>query len=936
MKGTLTGMIICLLTLASFGQVRNTKFTGKVTDASTNSPIVNASVTVEGTSIGTKTDADGNFFLNLETGKKYSIQVSYVGYQSKLVSEVQVLGTENAPLNVVLEKSANNLGGIVVKTSAKKESVATLYSIQKNSSSISDAISAEVIKKSPDRAASDVVKRMSGTSVQDNKFIVIRGLNERYNTSMLNNSVLPSTEPDKKAFSFDIIPSTLIDHVTIYKSPTPDLPGDFAGGAVKVSTRDFPSRKLSEVGFSVGYNSQTSFKNFYKGYPQGKMDWLGFFDDSRLIPGAYYQNRNAAFSTLPVNTQIAITKTFSNSYGKQVANVSQPAFAFTYTGGNTKLIKDNKLGYIYSVNYGHSRRVVDRTRDEYESYDFHNYMYNTVSYDMRSNLSALLNLSYSYKKSRISLKNLFNNDFVSSFADRRGIGGTGGNSLTDPTTVPFKYKSQNTEATGNGLVNSVLEGIHNLNKSWIIDWNGSYGMTYRWQPDQHILTYKTNGDDNSYFIKLNNQNSPVIQDAGRIYSFLTENIFGANMNVTKQFMWKGNVQKLKAGTMNYYRTRAVEVNAVGMSTANIVGVSIPETKNTTFNTLFTPANIDQYGIINAPIGASSTDYDGTAMLNSAYVMLDNRFSNKIKLTWGVRAEKYSQELTSQGKPKLTRDNTDILPSFLFTYALNNKANIRVASSQSVNRPEFRELATYRVYDYENDFIIVGNNLLERSKNTNADLRFEIFPNAGEIFSASVFYKYFKNPIEQTNLNNSTLSWDNAENADVYGVELEMRKRLTFFNSNFFDRLTFYANGAYMKGSVKYKTVSFNSPLQGQSPYLVNTGLSYSTDNDNLSFNLLYNRIGQRLKFRSSISSGGRRDIYERSRDVIDFQVGKKLLHNQLELKLTVSDLLAQPFSWYYKFEENPSSTKYDASKDRVLNSYKFGTNVSLGVRYNFK
>ena len=132
-----------------------------------------------------------------------------------------------------------------MRSSPRQASIASLYSVQKNSSSISDGISAESIQRSPDRNSGEVLKRVSGTSVQDNKFVIVRGLNERYNTSLLNNSVLPSTEPDKKAFSFDIIPASLVDNITIYKSPTPDLPGDFAGGAVKVTTKDYPSKALA-------------------------------------------------------------------------------------------------------------------------------------------------------------------------------------------------------------------------------------------------------------------------------------------------------------------------------------------------------------------------------------------------------------------------------------------------------------------------------------------------------------------------------------------------------------------------------------------------------------------------------------------------------------------------------------------------------------------
>jgi outer membrane receptor for ferrienterochelin and colicin len=240
---------------------------------------------------------------------------------------------------------------------------------------------------------------------------------------------------------------------------------------------------------------------------------------------------------------------------------------------------------------------------------------------------------------------------------------------------------------------------------------------------------------------------------------------------------------------------------------------------------------------------------------------------------------------------------------------------------------------YRFYDYENAFIIQGNDKLVRAKNTNADLRYEWFPGAGEIISGSVFYKYFVHPIEQTNLGNDVLSFDNAESATVYGAEMELRKRLDFFNAAVLRNMTFYVNAALMDGSVKFNGQTINSPLQGQSPYLVNGGLSYASDNDNFSVNVLYNRIGERLKFRAAAGAG--RNIFEKPRDVLDFQVSQKLLQKRLELKFTISDILAQRYSWYYKYDANPPKTGYDASSDRILNSYEYGTTFRLEIRYAF-
>ncbi|HEY2347523.1 MAG TPA: carboxypeptidase-like regulatory domain-containing protein, partial [Puia sp.] len=261
-EAILTGTLIGLIFNFSFGQVKHVRISGKVTDMTSGNPLVGASVLIEGTRTGVTTDVEGVFFITLEKNKIYNFVVSSIGYQPKIINSVKPSDELNEPVNVSLEIGSSILNSVIVRSSARRESIASLYAVQKNSSSISDGISAESIRRSPDRNTGEALKRVSGTSVQDNKFVIVRGLNERYNTSLLNNSVLPSTEPDKKAFSFDIIPASLVDNITIYKSPTPDLPGDFAGGAVKVTTKDYPTRRLSELSFVVGYNSLTTFKPF--------------------------------------------------------------------------------------------------------------------------------------------------------------------------------------------------------------------------------------------------------------------------------------------------------------------------------------------------------------------------------------------------------------------------------------------------------------------------------------------------------------------------------------------------------------------------------------------------------------------------------------------------------------------------------------------------
>jgi TonB-dependent receptor len=913
-------------TLNVFAQPGSKRISGSVIDAESGTSLVGVTITAGAKAV--RSDAEGNFFFPVDQTKTYSFTFTSIGYNPKTIADVGFKNNEAPVLTVSLQKINKELEAVTVRASSRREAQASLYNVQKNSSSISDGVSAEVIRKSPDRNTGDVLKRVSGASIQDNKFVVIRGLSERYNASMLNNSVLPSTEADKKAFAFDIIPSSVVDNLVIYKSATPDLPGDFSGGAIKVSTKDYPAKAINELSVSIGYNSMTTGKNFYKSLPNGKYDQIGLLDNSsRLMPGAYYHNRYG-FINQSNDTKTAVTKLFPNTFGFTPASQSMPNLSVNYTGGNTAIHSNGtKLGYIYSIGYSNGHAVSDRDRTDYDITKRSLYDYRTTNYDEKNNLSALLNLTYSYGKSKISLKNLFNNTFVKTTGIRTGV-----NTENDENNS-FYIKSANAEVTGNGLVNSVLEGLHRIGKDWTVDWNGSFAYTYKNQPDQRILAFRSPENTNSdYYLKLSNENSPEIRNAGRIYSYLNEYIYGASANVTKQFTLFNQQQKLKFGTLNYYRNRNVEVDALGYASLNSNGVTIPESKTSSYNNFFSSANIDQYRLTVANIETNSAQYTGNALLNAGYVMVDNKFTDKIKLTWGARVEKYRQELSARNRATKVYDNTDILPSLLLTYSLNNTTNLRLAGSQAVNRPEFRELADYSVYDYDNNVAVRGNPDLVRCKNTNADLRYEWFPAAGEIISASVFYKYFDQPIEQVNKGNDVLSYENADHATAYGAEIEVRKKLDFVSGKFFDNLTFYTNAAYIKGSVQFGGVNINSPLQGQSPYLVNAGLNYATPSD-FSVNVLYNRIGPRLKFRAA--TGAALNIFEKPRDVLDLQISQKFLNKKLEARLSISDIFAQANTWYYKYDNNLSNTNYKAADDKIINTIKYGTTATLALRYSF-
>jgi len=921
-------LILCLLLISLMAQAQTGRITGKVWNHETNTPVPGATVHLEGTQRSASTDVEGQFFIPAEKGKWFRLTISGVGLATRTVDSVTV-SDNSTPLNIMVATNHASLQQVVVSASARRASVASLYAIQKNSSAISDGISADVIRRSPDKNTGDVLRRVSGASVQENKFVVIRGMNERYNVALLNNAPLPSTEPDKKAFSFNILPSSLVDNLVIYKAATPDLPGDFAGGAVKVQTKDFPAQPISELSVSIGINSKTTGKDFYKGQPNGKYDALGYLDNSRLIPGPYYRQRGSEFIKNSDAYKREVTKMFPNTFGFSAARQSLPAISLQYTGGNTRLLSGGrKLGAIFSLGYGNGRAVSDRTRDDYDINRTFLVGYNTMNYEDKNNLSGLLSLTYSYGKSKISWKTLYYNEFSKTLAQRNGY-----NIINDPNF--FYSQSMNNEVTQNGIVHSVVEGTHRLGSSWNLDWLGAVGYTYRNQPDQKILSFRSTDNTNSgYYLFLSTENSPAIRTAGRVYSFLGEYIYNGGFNASHTFKWGEQTQKWQFGSLNVYRDRNVGVSALGYASLGNTGVTISESKDVNFGSVFSPANIDKYNLTVANISFNSTDYDANSLLNAGYMLMENRLSSKLKATWGVRVERYHQKLRATNKTPVDIDNTDVLPSLLLTYSLNNRTNLRLSGSRAVNRPEFRELADYAVYDYDNNISVNGNPTLKRAQNTNGDLRFEFFPQAGEILSASVFYKYFTNPIEQTNRGNDNFGFDNADHAYVYGAEIEVRKKLDFAGSEFLRHLTVYTNAAYIKGGVQFNGQNLNSPMQGQSPYLINGGLLYLPEGESWSVNVLYNRIGPRLLTRAV--AGGAFNIFENPRDVLDVQLSKKLLKDKLELKLTLSDLFAQPFRWYYKYDPDTRHIAYDPSRDAIIRSFSFGTTATLGLRFHFQ
>ncbi|HEY0668871.1 MAG TPA: TonB-dependent receptor [Sphingobacteriaceae bacterium] len=903
-----------------FGQSTG-KISGKVTDQKTGETLIGLTVKISGTTTGVSTDVEGRYTLSNLAPGKYSITFSYIGYQAKNIADIDVASGKTTVLDVIMEEATSQaLAEVVITTTLRQESISGLYAQQKNSVSISSGITSEQIKRTPDRNTSDVLKRVSGASIQENKFVIIRGLADRYNTSILNNAVLPSSEPDRKAFSFDIIPSNLIDRIVVNKTASPDLPGDFAGGVVQVITRDVPEENFFNANVSFGYNSQSTFKNFTSN-ARNKYDFLGFDDKSRRLSAGFPASFQE-YNPLTNAEKAKLSAQLKNAY-PEVVTVAAPTQNHQFTWGNRKNLDNGaSFGNVLSLSYRNSQSAAIAQRKDYEFSGIPFYEYEEDIFKYSTSLGLLANFAYIKGGNKLAFKNIYNRAFDDHYTARSGF--------TNDNIQDVRLNVS--DLTEKSLINSQLEGEHQLGEKQVkLSWNLNYANVNRDQPDQRSLDYRRSLGTNEPFRLID-------RNTRRLFSGLDEDTFGAQAAISVPLTLFKYPATFKAGLLKQYKQRDFSARIfnylfVGPSSFEPSYTSLPKDE------IFKQENISENGFILNDFSNNTDSYNADSDLNAGFLMMDNRIGARVRMSYGARIEQFSQTLNaidfSGQKVKATQNNFDILPSVNITYKLNDKANLRFSGSKTVSRPEFRELALFNYYDFISQTSVTGNPALKRATITNTDLRYELYPSAGEALTISAFYKNFNDPIEQRVNSNSTpvvrgINFLNADAATSLGFEIDIRKKLNFIaDKTWLENLTLFANASYIKSNVKGEGI--DRPLQGQSPYLVNSGLQYFSPKASLTFTAVYNRIGQRI---SLVGYQGYADIYENARDVLDFQISKRVMRSRGEIKLNMGDLLNQNTVFYQNAEDNKKKAYEGANVDRVLNSSRLGSNISLSFSYN--
>ena len=510
---------------------------------------------------------------------------------------------------------------------------------------------------------------------------------------------------------------------------------------------------------------------------------------------------------------------------------------------------------------------------------------------------------------------------------RNGADRTRADSLLQGTEFSFKQNTFFTIQT---------TGEHSIATPLKLKWYGAFNILDGYIPDQRRILYsKTNASD-PYRLLISNTLSQ--QSGSRIFQNLSDYIYTAGGDLSYAFNLFEQKQTIKAGYMFQVKDRLYDAKLF----ANYLPTDNDNLRLLPPDKVFAPENFGD-GTNNLfgfdAIKGNTFRYMANTILNAGFLQFDNQVSKSFRVVWGLRVENYDQLVGSVNKwdPRHTHTTvTDFLPGVNATYKINTKSNFRVSGSQTVIRPELRELSFLNLYDFELNASVQGKPSLKRTKVSNFDVRYELYPRAGEVFTVGAFYKYFKDPIEQVFNEGtggaSTFTFQNPQRARSYGAEVELRKKLDFAQA--LKNFTFQANAAYIYSRIKDSSLNIDRPLQGQSPYLFNLGLLYDMETAGMGGTVLHNQIGERLYLVGDISSGaGSPDIYEASRPLLDFQLTKKMLRNKAELRLNISDILNQT-QYFYQNADPLRETGFDRNQDAYRFTRKFGTTFGLTFNYS--
>ncbi len=935
-KRIIIGMCLTVCTMQVWAQ----QIKGVVSDSKTNETLIGALIAVEGSDRKAVTDIEGAFTIDGLKPGMHTLSISYIGYKSMQL-QVETQKGNVQVVKIALNPDDQQLDEVTVTASEVKNNDAAMIRMTKQSALVTTSVSAQEIGRTQDTNAGEVIRRVSGISLIDDKFVMVRGLSQRYNNVWVNGGAVPSSEADSRAFSFDIIPSSQIDNLTIVKSPSAEYPADYSGGFIIVNTKEVPDENSFSLSVGGNWNTGSAFKDF--SYSKGSStDFLGFDNGMRSLSGGINTSLAPQLNASGEKVGDYATSLLGNGFNNDWTVKSKKPL------GDLKLaaslnrrytIGDRTLGLLAAVNYTNEYRTyTDMENNLYGIYDAvndqPNYLRHSVDNQYNNNvrLGAMLNLTLISKDSnhKYQLKNIFNQLANSRYTWRDGVSAQS----NLERSAEYYYRSRTT-------YNGQLTGKHTFTDD-NLDWSFGYAYANRHMPDRRRYLIDDALESGTYALSTGN-------DISREWTQLDEHILSLGANEKHHFRFGSFEPDLQVGAYGEYRSREYTTRNF-IYNWNVADNSMPSGfRHSDIPTLISDeANMGYDKLYLLEEKQMRNNYRGHNSLGAGYMTLTLPLG-KVNVHAGLRFEHNDMELISNTrdyeKSETSRHyrTNDLFPSLNTTYKINDRHQVRLSYGRSINRPEFREVSSSVYYDFDLASNVQGNTELKSCYIDNIDLRYEWYPTNGELISLAAFYKHFDSPIEWTYTvaggTDLIYSYMNAKSANNFGLELDIRKSLDFVGLKDFS-LSF--NGALIKSKVQFEpgTKDENRPMQGQSPYLINTGIMYKNRPLQMDIALLYNRIGKRIigVGRSEGTTGDDSNSrvphsYEMPRNSIDFSFAKKF-GNHLELKFNVKDLLAEKV-YYKQFADVTYSDGSEKQVEEIVRCYKPGRNIGLQVIYKF-
>jgi outer membrane receptor protein involved in Fe transport len=962
-KITRTALIpfyFALLTLPVISQ--NGSLNGIVTSKTTDETMPGVNIYILGTTIGTSSDLDGKFSINYIPAGTYTVVASFISFKSDTISYVKIEKGKTTILDIKLEEVVFTLEGVNIVARKQTNTDISMISTIKQNNLIINGVSAMQISKSQDKDASEVIKRVPGVTIMDDRFVYVRGLSERYNSVWINNTSSPSTESDQRAFSFDVIPSNMIDNILVYKTPAPELPSDFAGATIQIYTKNITDENHFGIAYQASLVEGTSFNDFYA-YKGGHTDFLGFDDGTRKLPGI-----------VPSTAEMYTLQDYRDGTPPEVIQSRKDeltkigrSFNETSTADKSTAPIDNKLmldfafkikakkvniSNITSINYKYGYFSDQVFRATYEVYDTINdtsvYIYSFLDdvYRKSVQIGGIHNWSFATRKSVFEFRNLFNQIGSSKMTYRNGI---------DYYRDANKVQSYELAYMSRTIYSGQISGNHKFNDDNLqISWVGGFSYGGKTEPDiRRIYTVSTRVlDDNGEYIylpyKLDYSSTVNTESNGRLFSETQEYIYTGSANLEYKLNFGSWQPSIKAGFYIEDKSRDFYIRTFGISRAVI---------QSNFNNAILYQSIDSvyadtnFNFINGVKMEENTvpefAYQATSNLTAGYVALKLPFLNHFSLYGGIRIEKFDRWLggfqsEQSEEPDIVLDTLNIYPSAVLTYNVSNSSLFRLSYGTTVNRPEYREIAPYAFYDFEQSATVYGNPDLKDCYIRNLDFRFEYYPAPTDFLTAGLFYKEFKNPIEM-NLFPASNGWDfvavNSIRAVDYGAEVEIRKSFGSLNgeSGFAElmrKISFTFNGTYIVGSVEKDDAYVRDKkraLYGQSPYVINAGLYYQDEIRGWAGGLLFNMIGKRIVI---VGTPTIPNVYEMPEALLDFTLSKKIGEN-FTIKFGAKNLLDNPVIWRQTFNVTIENQIQEVERIQDIRRYSPGRSYYLTFSYAF-